>query len=54
MDLSFHKNLRTGFLELAQTDKKRYVVIDATGNVEEIHHQIVKTVLERLKNDSTD
>lgn len=53
MDLSFHKNLRTGFLELAQTDKKRYVVIDATGNVEEIHHQIVKTVLERLKNDST-
>ena len=48
MDLSFHTNLRRGFLELAKTDK-RYVVIDATDSVEAIHQKIRQAVKEKLQ-----
>ena len=47
MDLSFHTNLRQGFLELAQSDV-RYVVVDAAQPIETIHEQICTIVQERL------
>ena len=43
MDLSFHQNLRQGFLDLAKNNS-RYVIIDATDSVENIHGKIVDLV----------
>jgi len=42
--LAFHKRVRQRFLDLAGTDKRRYVVIDATGAPEEIFNQIIARV----------
>jgi dTMP kinase len=39
--LDFHTRVRTGFLELAQRQKNRFVVIDASQNPEEVHDAIV-------------
>ncbi len=47
MDLSFHQNLRTGFLELSRQDN-RYVIIDATDTVENIHAKILAEVKKRM------
>ena len=44
--LDFHIKLRQGFLQLARTDK-RYMVLDATKSIEELHTEIVR-ILERL------
>lgn len=48
MDFSFHQNLRTGFLELAKQDN-RYVVIDATDSIENIHLKILREVQKRIE-----
>ena len=48
-ELNFHRNLRSGFLEIAQTSS-RYVVLDAQKSIEELHQDIIKTVKERLIN----
>ena len=47
MDLSFHANLRQGFLDLAQTNS-RYVIVDANQSIDAIQEQIRKIVKERL------
>lgn len=47
MDLSFHQNLRKGFLELSRQDN-RYVIIDATDSVENIHAKILTEVKKRM------
>lgn len=49
LDIGFHERLRTGFLELAKTDPKRCVVLDARQSQEEISGQILASVQERLK-----
>jgi len=46
-DLSFHKKLREGFLELSKTHE-RYVVIDANKSIDEIHREIIKEIGERI------
>ena len=47
MDVTFHENLRQGFLELAKTSS-RYAVVDATQSIEAIHNKIVQLVQDRL------
>ena len=47
MDITFHQNLRSGFLELAQTSN-RYVVINADQSIDEIHYQILNKVKELI------
>ena len=47
MDISFHKNLRQGFLDLAQTDK-RYVVVEANRPVADIQQHIRQIWNERF------
>ena len=47
MDFSFHQNLRSGFLELSQQNN-RYVVIDATDSIENIHLKILSEVKKRM------
>ena len=44
----FHERVRTGFLEIAQREPKRCVVIDATGDVDTIAGNIARAVSERL------
>lgn len=41
MDLTFHHNLRNGFLDIAKTDPKRYIVIDASQDIEHVHQEII-------------
>lgn len=48
MDLSFHRRLRDGFLEIAGREPQRCVVIDASGSVDEVHAAILKAVADRL------
>lgn len=48
MDFSFHQNLRMGFLELAKQDN-RYVVVDATDSIENIHLKILQEVQKRIE-----
>lgn len=47
-ELAFHNNLRRGFLEIAKSEPKRCVVLDADKTIEELHADIVRVVEERL------
>jgi dTMP kinase len=40
----FHERVRQEYLNLANTDPERYLVVDATQNVETIHNMIVERV----------
>lgn len=48
MDFSFHENLRQGFLDIAQKNPQRCMIINANRSVEEIHQDIYKSVQEKL------
>ena len=48
MELRFHQNLRNGFLTLARQNPTRYIVIDASQSIQNIHTQIVHQFLERI------
>ena len=47
--LEFHNNLRNGYLEMAQLEPERFVVLDANKNIEQLHIEIVQTIKERFK-----
>jgi len=42
--LAFHQRVRAGFLQLARESLKRFVVIDAQGDVERVHREVVRAV----------
>jgi len=42
--LAFHQRVRAGFLQLARESPKRFVVIDAQGDVERVHREVVRAV----------
>jgi dTMP kinase len=44
--LAFHERVRQEFLNLANVDPERYLVIDGTQNIEAINSQIVERVRE--------
>ena len=48
MDLDFHRRLREGFLEIAQREPDRCVVIDANGDVDSVRRDILNVVESRL------
>ena len=48
MSLRFHENLRQEFLDIAKSDPKRCVVIDARGTVDIVANAIWATVVELL------
>ncbi|MBE6449126.1 MAG: dTMP kinase [Alphaproteobacteria bacterium] len=48
MDLSFHQNLRSAFLDIAQKEPSRCVVINANQTPEKVHADIVFAIEERL------
>jgi dTMP kinase len=48
MDLGFHRRVRDGYLEIARTDKRRVVVIDADQQPDTLFAAISATVNDRL------
>jgi dTMP kinase len=48
LDRDFHERLRHGFKTIAKTDPTRCVIIDASGDVDAVHHAILATVRERF------
>ncbi|MBL4748753.1 MAG: dTMP kinase [Magnetovibrio sp.] len=51
MGLDFHKRLRKGFLDIANKDPGRCVIIDATGDVGAVAMVILNEVADRLRVD---
>ncbi len=43
-DLAFHQKVRAGFLELAQFEPERFLVVDATQDPQVIHEHILSAV----------
>ncbi len=48
MDLVFHRRVREGYLEIARTDKRRVVVLDADQDADRLYAAIVSAVDDRL------
>lgn len=48
MDLSFHRRVREGYLEIARSDKRRVVVLDAGRDADVLHVEVVRAVDEYL------
>jgi len=48
VDISFHKRLRQGYLEIAASEPERCVVIDANQSIESLHQEIIKEINKRL------
>lgn len=47
-DLRFHRRVREGYLTLAKENPERYIVIDASGPIEEVFQQTVAQLNRRL------
>ncbi len=48
MDIEIHETLRKTFLDLAANEPDRFVVLDATKSIEELHAEILGVVNERF------
>jgi len=48
-EISFHHKVHNAFLELAKLEPARFLVIDATQNVNSISQQIISEVIKRLQ-----
>jgi dTMP kinase len=48
MDTAFHRRVREGYLEIARADKNRVVVLDADGDPDALHADVVRAVDARL------
>ena len=46
--LSFHEKVRQGYLTLAEREPGRFQIIDASGDPESIHKEVLRIVLDRL------
>ena len=46
--LQFHERVRNGYLEMAAAEPDRYVIINADRSKEEIHKEVVLTVMRKL------
>jgi dTMP kinase len=52
-DVSFHKKVRKGFIELAAKEKKRIKVVDCSGTAETVHKNIIVVIDDFLKERKT-
>ena len=46
--LQFHRRVRAGYKALAQAEPQRWVVLDATLSIDDLHHQVCKHLESRL------
>lgn len=42
VDIAFHERLRRGYLELAKQEPERFIVIDASGSIDEVTQKIIE------------
>lgn len=47
-ELEFHQRLREGYLEMAQKEPERFIVLNADCPIEKLHKEIVAAVTERF------
>ena len=47
-ELAFHKRVRDGYLELAQQNPQRWVIIDASQPFESVQQDLIQAVMQRL------
>ena len=45
--MDFHNKVYNGYLSLAEKEKERFIVIDASGTKEETHNKIIKALSDR-------
>jgi dTMP kinase len=48
LDREFHERLRAGFQTIAASEPERCAVIDATGNIDDVHRSIIATIATRF------
>lgn len=48
-DVEFHKQVRSGYLEIAAKEPERIKLIDASGSIEEVQSKIVKIISDFLR-----
>lgn len=53
-DVSFHKKVRKGFIELAAKENKRIKVVDCSGTAETVHKNIIVVIDDFLKERKTE
>ena len=51
MSINFHKKVRSGFLKLANKNKKRCVVINSDENINKVNNKILEIINKRFKRD---
>ena len=51
MSINFHKKVRSGFLKLANKNKKRCVVINSDQNINKVNNKILEIINKRFKRD---
>lgn len=47
-ELAFHQRMRRGFLEIAEQEPQRCVVLNADKSIEALHEEIIKVITERF------
>ncbi|MBN1948192.1 MAG: dTMP kinase [Candidatus Cloacimonetes bacterium] len=47
--LEFHEKVRQAYLQLAESETKRYIIIDGNRSIEEIHKDLIYKINEALK-----
>jgi dTMP kinase len=47
--LDFHRDVRTGFLSIAEREKDRFVILNGEDSVNEIHREIIKVIDEKIR-----
>ena len=47
--MEFHRKVRNGFLEIAKNEPDRYIVVDGTQSIEEIHNEIIDKIKAYIK-----
>lgn len=47
--LTFHQNVRNGYLELARHEPERFIIIDANGSIEAVSNNVFSAVSVRMK-----
>jgi dTMP kinase len=47
--LSFHKKVRSGYLEIARLEPERFRIIDASGKEKDVRDEIIRTLSDAMK-----
>lgn len=47
-DLRFHRRVREGYLSLAAAEPQRFITIDASGSIDEVHERTMAAIRQRV------